>query len=135
MATIKYSRQRESIQEFLRHTTSHPTADMVYQHIRTIYPKISLGTVYRNLNLLADMGEILKFTCGDGQDRFDGNTDPHYHVMCTKCNNVFDLFMKPLDHVNDLANANFDGVIDHHKIMFYGTCKHCMDTPSESEKN
>ena len=62
MATLKYSRQRASIKEYLDHTTEHPTADTVYLHVREEFPRISLGTVYRNLNLLADMGEAIKIT-------------------------------------------------------------------------
>ena len=60
MATLKYSRQRESIKEFLTGRTDHPTADFVYENMKQIYPNISLGTVYRNLSLLADLGEIQK---------------------------------------------------------------------------
>ena len=66
MATLKYSRQRASIKEYLDHTTEHPTADTVYLHVREEFPRISLGTVYRNLNLLADMGEAIKITTPDG---------------------------------------------------------------------
>ena len=62
MATLKYSRQRESIKEFLRTRTDHPTADVVYENMKLIYPNISLGTVYRNLSLLADLGEIKKLS-------------------------------------------------------------------------
>ena len=71
MKPLKYSRQRESIKEFLQGRTDHPTADTVYTNIREIYPNISLGTVYRNLALLASLGEIQKITCEDGADRFD----------------------------------------------------------------
>ena len=77
MATLKYSRQRESIKEFLMTRTDHPTADTVYENLRLIYPNISLGTVYRNLSLLADIGEIRKLPSTSGADRFDGRTEPH----------------------------------------------------------
>ena len=60
MAALKYSRQRESIKEFLMTRTDHPTADTVYENMKSIYPNISLGTVYRNLSLLSDLGEIKK---------------------------------------------------------------------------
>ena len=60
MATLKFSRQRESIKQYLASTKEHPTADMVYMHVKEDYPNISLGTVYRNLNLLTDIGEALK---------------------------------------------------------------------------
>ena len=101
MATLKYSRQRASIKEYLDHTTEHPTADTVYLHVREEFPRISLGTVYRNLNLLADMGEAIKITTPDGGDRFDGNTHPHYHVVCTCCNRVFDLHIDEA-HINTM---------------------------------
>ena len=75
MATLKYSRQRESIKEFLRTRTDHPTADVVYENMKLIYPNISLGTVYRNLSLLADLGEIKKLSSFAGADHFDGRTE------------------------------------------------------------
>ena len=85
MATLKYSRQRESIKEFLRNRTDHPTADVVYENMKLIYPNISLGTVYRNLSLLADLGEIKKLSSFAGADHFDGRTERHCHFMCTRC--------------------------------------------------
>ena len=72
MATLKHSRQRDCIKEFLMGRYDHPTADMVYAHVREEFPHISLGTVYRNLSLLSELGEIQKITC-EGPDRFDGN--------------------------------------------------------------
>ena len=70
MAGLKYSKQRASIKDYLMHTTSHPTADTVYLHIKEEFPNISLGTVYRNLNLLADIGEALRIPTPDGGDRW-----------------------------------------------------------------
>ena len=127
MATLKYSRQRESIKEYLMGTTEHPTADTVYLHVREEFPNISLGTVYRNLNLLADIGEAVKITTPEGGDRFDGNTDPHYHVVCTSCGKVVDLHLEGehIDAVNKLANSHFDGKINTHTTLFYGTCSEC----------
>ena len=84
MATLKYSRQRESIKEFLRTRTDHPTADVVYENMKLIYPNISLGTVYRNLSLLADLGEIKKLSSFAGADHFDGRTERHCHFMCIR---------------------------------------------------
>lgn len=128
MATLKYSRQRASIREYLAHTYEHPTADMVYLHVRKEFPNISLGTVYRNLNLLADMGEILKITTPNGGDRFDGRTDPHYHITCCRCGKVFDLEL-PSEHsseINQLADEHYDGKIISHSITFNGICPHCL---------
>ena len=119
MATLKYSRQRASIKEYLDHTTEHPTADTVYLHVREEFPRISLGTVYRNLNLLADMGEAIKITTPDGGDRFDGNTHPHYHVVCTCCNRVFDLHIDEA-HINTM-NKHRKHPVSHNKLvsLFY----------------
>jgi Fe2+/Zn2+ uptake regulation proteins len=129
MSALKYSRQRESIKDYLMQTKEHPTADMVYTHIRRIYPNISLGTVYRNLNLLADQGEISKISNCVGSDRFDGNPLPHYHFLCTECSCVQDLNIKPenLDHINVIANAGFEGTIAGHSVIFYGKCEKCKN--------
>lgn len=128
MATLKYSRQREYIKEYLMHTTEHPTADTVYEHVKEEFPRISLGTVYRNLNLLADMGEALKITTLDGGDRFDGCTKPHYHFTCTSCGAVIDLDMdvKYFHEMNEAAGKNFDGLIESHTTLFSGICPACF---------
>ena len=125
MATLKYSRQRESIKEYLNSSCEHPTADMVYTHVQERYPKVSLGTVYRNLNLLAEEGEILRLTQVDGSDRFDGNLMPHYHFFCNHCKQVLDLKTTSLEHINTLANVDFDGIVEGHQILFYGHCPSC----------
>ncbi|OYP01655.1 Fur family peroxide stress response transcriptional regulator [Lachnotalea glycerini] len=126
MQALKYSRQREAIKEFLLSRTDHPTADTVYTNIRQEFPNISLGTVYRNLSLLADIGEILKISTSEGGDRFDGNTMPHYHFICTKCNSVIDLDLKNMEHINELASVNFNGKIEGHIAHFYGQCEKCI---------
>lgn len=127
MATLKYSRQRESIKEYLAHTTEHPTADMVYMHIKQIFPNISLGTVYRNLNLLVEQGEIRKISHGTGIDRFDADTHKHYHFSCKECSNIIDIELThdDLDHINALAQQGFEGEIHGHSTFFYGLCPEC----------
>ena len=127
MAVLKYSRQREAIKEYLMSAKDHPTADTVYMHIREQNPNISLGTVYRNLNLLTELGEIKKLTCGDGSDRFDATTEQHYHVLCRSCNQVFDMDIEPIKNINDIANNSFAGQIESHSILFYGTCSECLN--------
>lgn len=124
MAT-KYSRQREEIKHYLSTRKDHPTADNVYMAIRRQIPNISLGTVYRNLTLLADTGEILRLRLGDGVDHFDFDTSPHYHFVCKECGGVSDLNMKNIDSIIDIAGAGFDGCIDGHVTYFYGSCGSC----------
>lgn len=126
MAALKYSRQRESIKEFLAARTDHPTADTVYTNLRKTFPNISLGTVYRNLSLLSDMGEIIKISTGDGADRFDGRTAPHNHFVCRQCHRVIDLDMENIDSIMDVAEKNFAGSIDHYVVNFYGVCGDCI---------
>lgn len=127
MKTLKYSRQRESIKSCLMSRYDHPTADEIYTTIREEYPNISLGTVYRNLNLLVELGEAQKLTCGDGKDHFDGDTSPHYHFVCRCCNSVTDLPLPPIEDVTEKAQNCFDGRIDSHSTYFYGICPNCLN--------
>ncbi len=124
---LKYSRQRESIKNFLMTRTDHPTAETIYENIRLEYPKVSLGTIYRNLSLLTEIGEIQTISTGIGPDRFDGNAAPHYHFICKTCGSVIDLPLQGLEHINLLAQHDFNGRIDGHTVFFYGTCKNCLD--------
>ncbi len=127
MAVTKYSRQREAIKEYLTQTKDHPTADTVYMNIRNQLPNISLGTVYRNLNLLAELGDIIKIDCQDGSVRFDGDTKPHYHFVCKECGRIADIKMESIDHINVIANALFGGKIEGHVTYFYGKCAECLE--------
>ncbi len=122
---LKYSRQREVIKNFLMTRKDHPTADVVYMNVRKIYPSISLGTVYRNLQLLSELGEIKKLNVGDGVDHFDADTSPHYHFICKECGSVIDLQMGNIDTIKDIAGVNFDGQIAGHITYFYGICGNC----------
>ena len=126
MTTLKYSRQRECIKEYLNASCEHPTADVVYLSVKQEFPNISLGTVYRNLNLLADLGEAVKITAPNGGVHFDGRTEPHYHFHCNKCGRVIDLHLDELNCINKAAGENFDGIIESHSMMFYGTCGDCI---------
>ena len=123
---LKRSKQRDMIKTFLMSRKDHPTADIIYMNVRQQNPNISLGTVYRNLTLLADIGEIQRLRVGDGVDHFDADTSPHYHFVCTECGNVIDLEMDNIDRINDIAGAHFDGKIAGHVTHFYGTCGSCI---------
>ncbi len=128
MAALKYSRQRECIKNYLMTTKEHPTADEVYMKVKQEFPNISLGTVYRNLNLLTDIGDAVKISTPNGGDRFDGRLEPHNHFLCTKCGRLLDLDldMHSIDEVNRLAAENFDGIITSSSTLFYGECSDCI---------
>ena len=127
---LKYSRQREAIKEFMMTRKDHPTADIVYMNVRKEFPNISLGTVYRNLTLLSDMGELLRLRVGDGVDHFDATTTPHYHFICTDCGAVTDLELPIMHSIDTVADESFGGRIDGHVTYFYGTCEHCLKKTS-----
>ena len=126
MKVLKHSKQREAIKAYLKSTTSHPTADMVYENVKGEFPNISLGTVYRNLNLLVDMDEAIKITTKDGSDRFDARTESHYHFVCTNCGRVKDLIMKPFDDIQEKASKCTKDLILDHEIKFLGICYDCQ---------
>lgn len=129
MAALKYSRQRESIKNYLCGREDHPTADMIYTSIREEFPNISLGTVYRNLSLLVELGEIKKVTT-DGADRFDAKVEPHSHFICRNCGCVLDVTLPIEDPVESVNKRWNYGEIDECRFEFYGICNRCKKSPS-----
>ena len=127
MKITKHSRQREAIKEFLMTRKDHPSADTIYIYMREVFPNISLGTVYRNLALLTELGEIQKLHYGTESDHFDGDISLHHHIICRECGSINDLKMENIDFINTLANQNFDGIVEGHNIHFYGICKNCKN--------
>lgn len=125
---LKYSRQRECIKHYLAGTAEHPTADTVYMHVKKEFPNISLGTVYRNLNLLTEIGQVTKISAPDGGDRFDGRVEPHNHFLCTECGRLLDLTldMDSIKKMEEKAGEDFDGMIENSSILFYGKCSDCI---------
>ena len=124
---MKYSKQREALLTLLRSTRSHPSADWLYENLRKEFPNISLGTVYRNLSLLSDLGEIMKITTDGGADRFDGNTNRHHHFICTRCHRVMDLDMPNIDEIMETAQKCCTGQIQNYVTHFYGICGDCIE--------
>ncbi len=119
----RMTKQRMVILEELRRVHSHPTADEIYGMVRQRLPRISLGTVYRNLDLLAESGDILKLESAGSQKRFDGNITPHQHV-CTQCGRVGDV-MEPV-RVPDITGARAPGfIILSGRVEFEGVCEVC----------
>ena len=123
---IKYSSQREAILRFLKTRKDHPTADVVFQHIKVDIPNISLATVYRNLNQLAAAGTILRLTTNGKTDHFDACVEPHYHFCCKNCQAVKDIDMEPFVELTQKAEEVSDFKIDEVTILFSGLCDDCI---------
>ena len=122
---MKYSKQREALLENLKNRYDHPTADVIYEDLRKQFPRISLGTVYRNLGLLCETGQIKKIPCGDGVEHYDYCRGNHDHFVCRVCGKIIDL---PEDtaYANDNISAMAGiGKIESRSLVFYGICKEC----------
>ncbi len=125
MPARKYSRQREAVKHFLMTRRDHPTADTVYSCLREDFPNISLGTVYRNLSLLAELGEIHRISTGSGAEHFDGNLEPHQHFICSRCHTIYDIRVDQVDTLMDAAQKASPGSIESCHLNFYGLCDQC----------
>ncbi len=122
---MKYSRQRELILQTVRQYPVHPTADMVYESVRMAEPKISLGTVYRNLNLLAENGTLQKLNMPLGGDRFDGRLDPHSHIICICCGQVCDVESNILSSADQWVEEQTGYAVTGRTVVYSGLCPHC----------
>jgi len=127
----RMTHQRQVIFEEVMKDRSHPTADEIYEKVRKILPKISMGTVYRNLDILATCGLISKIQPVLSQMRFDGKTQDHYHVTCTGCGRIEDAPIEPRDSTMDslenaLGHLTKYGIFGH-KLEFFGLCRDCME--------
>ncbi len=123
---MKYSKQREIILETLKQNMIHPTADQVYALLHEKNPNISLATVYRNLNQLADMNIIRKVTGLDNATRFDHNTHKHHHFVCSKCHKVYDIPYNIAPDLSAQIEAQTSVKIESCDITFRGVCPDCM---------
>jgi Fur family ferric uptake transcriptional regulator len=127
---LRITHQREIILEELRSVTSHPTADELYTMVRLRLPRISLATVYRNLEWLAENGIVQKIEVGGRQKRFDGTTSEHYHIRCLNCGKVDDVSMSPVESLENQLEQSTGYKILGHRIEFKGLCPSCK--PSDA---
>jgi Fur family peroxide stress response transcriptional regulator len=124
-ALYRRSRQRSRILELLQGTDRHPTANWLYGRLRREFPGLSMGTVYRNLGILAEQGLIKRIGFGSTFDRFDANTRDHYHLICESCGAIIDLDL-PIDQsLNERVSRASHHRVLRHDIQFRGTCEKC----------
>ncbi len=123
------TRQRQVILEEVKRSRTHPTADEIYEQVRSRLPRVSLGTVYRNLDVLAANGDILKLAPGRPQMRFDGNLTAHYHMTCIHCGRIEDLPLtasdNPIDILENMTSHLTKYGVFGHKLEFVGVCAEC----------
>ena len=121
----RITKQRKVILEVLKNTKCHPTADWIYDQVRNKMPNISLGTVYRNLKVLKEMGELMELDYGSTYSRFDGKPENHYHFVCNSCDEVIDLELPVEDGLNEKAQEKNNIKVVDHRLEFYGFCEKC----------
>lgn len=123
---FRNTKQKEAILKYLRDTKSHPTADMIYEVMRKEMPRISKGTVYRNLKVLEENGQISELKLKDTIARYEGKKGKHYHFRCDNCGRVFDID-EPVDKDIDERVAKRTGFkVTRHQLEFRGLCKDCQ---------
>ena len=122
---MRYSHQRERIYRSVAESDQHPTANMVYDSLKMEMPKLSLGTVYRNLNQLADAGRLKKIPLADGSCRFDKTTTSHSHIVCEECGRVADVALPSLQPLADSVNTQTEYSLRSYDVVLRGVCKEC----------
>lgn len=121
---MNFSKQRESILEYLKNTKEHPTAEKIYSDLKPELPNLSLATVYRNCNRLCEMGAVMRLTTNGKTDHFDADTSDHQHFVCRECDGVYDMFFAlPGEILDENMEEGFRA--DFYQLYVYGTCRAC----------
>jgi Fur family transcriptional regulator, peroxide stress response regulator len=120
------SKLRERIFDLIMANKDHPTAQWVYDTLRNECPSVSLGTVYRNLNILTEEKRIECKKFHDGTEHYDATTQSHYHFICEQCGSIIDMPMPFQAQVTELAKCNSAHEIHSHTIQYFGICEKCL---------
>lgn len=133
MEAKRNSKKRQAVYDHLCSVTSHPTAEMIYAALKPVIPELSLGTVYRNLAVLLEEGQIITVGKVDGQERYDARTAPHAHFVCRACRQVLDVFLP--DTVSGLygeVDERFGLLPESYTLTLHGLCAACRAESSAS---
>lgn len=128
MITIKRRKtiQKAIVYEKTLELANHPTAEEIYMAVRSAHPNISMGTVYRNLNRLAEEGKIRKIEIPNAGARFDHQVHFHHHLQCKSCGSVFDVEARDDAAVLESIENAEEFKIESYQIIFYGLCQKCL---------
>ncbi|MBE6734950.1 MAG: transcriptional repressor [Ruminococcaceae bacterium] len=126
MSGQNFSKKRQMILDTIRSTDTHPSAKWVYETLKEQIPDLSLGTVYRNINLFKEQGLIIPVATVDGEERIDGDTSAHAHFVCKECGCVYDV---PATHAPiSQETCALDGFCTHNTVLtYYGICGGCTE--------
>jgi len=130
---LRATGQRLAVLRCLRENPTHPSAEEIYARLRPKHPTLSLSTVYKTLQTLAEVGVLDTIDAGDARQRFDGNPAPHHHAVCSRCRRVRDVPMEKseLPPPVDQLVPGFD--VEQVKVYFSGVCEECERDESDSK--
>ena len=123
---MRSTKQRAMILEVLKGTKTHPTAGWIYEQVKEQYSNISLGTIYRNLNLLKDTGIIKELKFGKNTARYDANFEHHHHIFCLECGRLEDISCTVHPDLTETVEAENGYKIISHQLEFSGICPDCL---------
>lgn len=127
---LRATNQRLAIMQLLRESRSHPSAEDIFRRLKRSHPTLSLSTVYKTLQVMADMGALLTIECGTGSQRFDGQTHPHHHAVCGKCGKIHDVEFDKYP-IEPASKETLPGFTVHGiKVIFRGLCHGCKSEPT-----
>jgi len=126
MSNQRNTLQRKIVLDTLRKLGNHPTIEELYAEIQKNYPAISKTTIYRNLRVLAQNGQVRQVSLPDGLERYEGQLNPHYHFQCTACNGIFDVEIPGIADIENYVAHRYGYDVDGHDVVFHGICDKCI---------
>lgn len=127
----RLTKQRRAVLKVLQSTISHPEANSIYEKVRKEIPHVSLGTIYRTLGILKEVGLLRELDYGSSLSHYDANAENHPHIVCTNCGRIDDLQSPLPDNLEEQASKATDFLITDHRLEFYGLCPHCRPSSAD----
>ena len=128
--------QRLAVLRVLAASDGHTSVEMVYETVKQEFPTTSIATVYKTINVLKQINEVLEIAFPDGSNRYDGNKPfPHPHVICIKCKKIVDPDLNNLDEMEKKVELETHFKILNHRLDFFGICSNCMASDNERRKH
>jgi len=132
--TLRMTHQREVILDELGRSKNHPTADTLYERVKKRLPRISLATVYRNLEILSEAGMIKKLEISGRQKRFDWDLEEHNHIFCVQCRRVDNIELDRDQHLSLPTDQDLGYQIAGCRVEFFGVCPRCQKKNEQAKR-